>query len=64
MQEARSIQDVIDRVDALIARPEEQRNLLGMVYHFLETREGGPVKKNCEVETMNRELPRGLNTCE
>jgi hypothetical protein len=33
---ARSIKDVIDGVDALIARPEEQRSLLGMVYHFLE----------------------------
>ena len=33
---ARSIQDVIEGVDALIARREEQRNLLGMVYHFLE----------------------------
>jgi hypothetical protein len=36
MQGARSIQDVIDRVDALIAQPGQQSNLLGMVYHFLE----------------------------
>jgi hypothetical protein len=36
MQGVRSIQDVIDRVDALIAQSDQQRNLLGMVYHFLE----------------------------
>ena len=36
LRNARSIQDVIDGVDALIERREEQRNLLGMVYHFLE----------------------------
>lgn len=36
MHGARSIQDVIDRVDVLIAQPDQQLNLLGMVYHFLE----------------------------
>jgi hypothetical protein len=36
MQGVRSVQNVIDRVDALIAQPDQQRNLLGMVYHFLE----------------------------
>jgi hypothetical protein len=36
MRGVRSIEEVINRVDALIARPDQQLNFLGMVYHFLE----------------------------
>jgi len=36
MQGVRSIEEVINRVDALIARPDQQLSFLGMVYHFLE----------------------------
>ena len=36
MQGVRSIEEVINCVDKLIAKPDQQLSFLGMVYHFLE----------------------------